>query len=135
MKSNQDEKQIEKDLKSMKPEELLKLIAQKDAKIKELQSAKEPPKIKPSDLVGSFIDAIDTMREKGTTPKEKPVNYRVSKLDLIIKSGIGIDEKNEVKLLLPKAGESPVFTPEQLSTIQFSISAVPKVKEKRKDEK
>lgn len=125
--NSQDEKiSREKDLESLSKEELIKLLKEKE---KEL----EQPIITPTELAGSFIDAIDAMREKGITAKEKPVNYRIGKLDLTIKSGIAVDENKELKLLLPKAGKAPLFAPEQLSTIKFSVSAIPKIKEKKEE--
>ena len=110
----------------MSKEKLIKLL-------KEMEKELEQPTITPTELAGSFIDAIDAMREKGITAKEKPVNYRIGKLDLTIKSGIAVDENKELKLLLPKAGKAPLFAPEQLSTVKFSISAIPKIKEKKEE--
>ena len=125
--NSQDEKiSREKDLESLSKEELIKLLKEKE---KEL----EQPIITPTELAGSFIHAIDAMREKGITAKEKPVNYRIGKLDLTIKSGIAVDENKELKLLLPKAGKAPLFASEQLSTIKFSVSAIPKIKEKKEE--
>lgn len=125
--SDQDKKiSREKFLESLSKEELLKLLKEKE---KEL----EQPIITPTELTGSFVDAIDVMRERGITTKEKPVNYIISKLDLTIKSGIAVNENKELKLLLPKAGEAPLFAPEQLSTLKFSVRAVPKFKEKKEE--
>ncbi|MFX1364841.1 MAG: hypothetical protein ACFFCE_07330 [Promethearchaeota archaeon] len=125
--NNQDEKiSKEKQLESLSKEDLIKLLKEKEKQL-------EQPLITPSELAGSFINAIDTMREKGITAKEKPVNYRISKLDLKIKSGVAVDENKNLKLSLPKAGETPLFAPEQLSTIKFSVSAIPKIKEKKEE--
>ena len=125
--NNQDEKiSGEKDLESLSKEELIKLLKEKE---KEL----EQPLITPTELAGSFIDAIDAMRERGITAREKPVNYIIAKLDLTIKSGIAVDENKELKLLLPKVGKAPLFAPEQLSTVKFSVSAVPKIREKKEE--
>lgn len=125
--SNQDEKiSREKYLESLSKEELIKLLKEKE---KEL----EQPIITPTELTGSFVDAIDAMRERGITAKEKPVNYRISKLDLTIKSGVAVDKNKKLKLILPKAGKAPLFAPEQLSTVKFSVSAVPKIREKKEE--
>jgi len=125
--SNQNEKiSREKYLESLSKEELIKLLKEKE---KELEQSI----ITPTELTGSFVDAIDAMRERGITTKEKPVNYIISKLDLTIKSGIAVDENKELKLLLPKTGKAPLFAPEQLSTVKFSVSAVPKIREKKEE--
>ncbi|NVM56217.1 MAG: hypothetical protein HWN66_21150 [Candidatus Helarchaeota archaeon] len=97
-------------------------------KYKGIKAQMKRPIVTPTELAGSFVDAIETMRKKGKTPEESPVDYRIHRLDLTLKSGIGVDEKERVTFWLPKAEE---LTPEQLSTVQFSISAIPKLKKKK----
>ncbi len=79
----------------------------------------------PTQLAGSFKKALEAMKKELKTSEESSVGYVVSKLDVILKTGIGVDEKERVTFLLPKVEE---VTAEHLSTVQFSIRAVPKVR-------
>ena len=79
----------------------------------------------PTQLAGSFKKALEAMKKELKTSEESPVDYTISKFDVILKTSIGVDEKERVTFLLPKVEE---VTAEHLSTVQFSIRTVPKVR-------
>jgi hypothetical protein len=96
------------------------------------QNIKDLPKrpiVTPLQLAGSFHNAINKMRTEFKTPEDSPVDYRISKFDITLKSGIGVSEKEDVIFWLPKTDE---ISPDYMSTIQFSIKAVPKVRKRIK---
>jgi eukaryotic-like serine/threonine-protein kinase len=99
-------------------------------KIKELYDAiktqKQRPIATPTQLSASFKEALDNMRTTLSTNNESSVDYIVSRFDVTLKTGIGIDSNDKVSFQLPK--EEEISAPENLSTIQFSIRSVPKVK-------
>lgn len=99
-------------------------------KMKELydgiQAQKQRPVATPTQLSSAFRDAMEAMRKEVTMLEDSPVDYVVSKFDISLKTGIGTDKEGKVSFRLPK--EEEITNPENLSTIQFSIKSVPKVR-------
>ena len=89
-----------------------------------IKAQKKRPIATPTQLSTSFKKAMESMRAELKTLEESPVDYIISKFDVEIKTGIGVDEKDNVNFRLPKDEE--VTKPENLSTIQFSIRTIPK---------
>ena len=100
-------------------------------KYKGIQAQMKRPIATPARLTSSFVNAMETMRKQIRTPEESTIDYRIKNFDITLKSGIGVDEEDNVTFWLPKAEE---LTPDQLSTIKFSINAVPKFKKRIKKE-
>ena len=99
-------------------------------KIKELydsiQAQKQRPIATPTQLSSAFREAMEAMRREVSTLEDSPVDYVVSRFDISLKTGIGTDKEGKVSFQLPK--EEEIANPENLSTIQFSIKSVPKVR-------
>lgn len=74
-------------------------------------------------LVQSLYAALETMRSELRTPKEATHEYTISGLDVDLKTGIETDTDGNVLFRLP---ESVGTQGEALSTIRFSIKAIPK---------
>jgi len=99
-------------------------------KIKELydgiQAQKQRPIATPTQLSSAFREAMEAMRREVATLEDSPVDYVVSRFDISLKTGIGTDKEGKVSFQLPK--EEEIANPENLSTIQFSIKSVPKIR-------
>ncbi len=100
-------------------------------KVKELydgiKAQKQRPVATPTQLSSSFKDAMESMRTELKTVESSPVDYVINRFDVSLKTGIGVDEEDKISFQLPK--EDEITNPENLSTIQFSIKPIPKVKE------
>ena len=109
----------------------LSTLTSEYTKIKELYDAiktqKQRPVATPTQISFCFKEAMEAMRNELKTSEDAPSDYVISKFDISLKTGIGIDEENKVSFQLPK--EEEITNPENLSTVQFSIKSVPKVKE------
>jgi len=97
-------------------------------KVKVTKTYKASPKL----LASSFVNAMESMRTEVKTPEESPVDYRIKNFNVKLKTGVGVDDDDNLTLILPKAEE---LTPDKLSTIKFSISPVPKFKPRIKKER
>jgi serine/threonine-protein kinase len=99
-------------------------------KIKELydsiKAQKRRPIATPTQLSAAFRESMEAMRREVATLEDSPVDYVVSRFDISLKTGIGTDDEGKVSFRLPK--EDEIANPETLSTIQFSIKSVPKVR-------
>lgn len=80
-------------------------------------------RVTPETLVRSLREALETMRRELAGPPESTVEYTVSGFDVDLKAGVETDEAAGVKFRLPDA---PGPAGETLSTVRFSIQAVPK---------
>ncbi|MBA7672098.1 hypothetical protein ES703_80270 [subsurface metagenome] len=128
-------------MRIIEDEERRKLMAELEALKKDRDKYKEElekiraikaHKASPTLLASSFVNAMETMRTEVKTPEESPVDYRIKNFDVKLKTGVGLDDDDNVILILPKAEE---LTPDKLSTIKFSISPVPKFKPRIKKER
>lgn len=89
-----------------------------------IKAQKSRPVATPTQLSTSFKKAFESMKEELQTSENSAVEYVISSFDISLKTGIGIDQNDDVSFQLPK--EDEISTPENLSTIQFSIKSVPK---------
>ncbi len=89
-----------------------------------IKSQRIRPVATPTQISSSFKSAFEAMRKELQTPDESPIDYVISKFDISLKTGIGVDDKDNISFQLPK--EDEISKPENLSIIEFSIRSVPK---------
>lgn len=80
-------------------------------------------RVTPEVLVRSLRTALETIRRELAGPPEATYEYAVSGFDVDLKAGVETDQTAGVRFRLP---EAPGPAGETLSTVRFSIQAVPK---------
>ncbi len=121
----------EKDLTSLKTS-LADITSKYTISLEKIESIKaqiKRPIATPTELAGSFAGAIEAMRKEFKTADDSPVDYRMGSIGVTLKTGIGRDAKENISFWLPKAEE---ISAENLSTVQFSIKAIPKPRRTKK---
>jgi chromosome segregation ATPase len=98
------------------------IIHDKYLSIKDLA---DRPIVTPIQMANSFTSAIESMRKELQTEETSPVDYRITSFDIELKTGIDVNEDENVTFHLPKTDE---ISPDNISTIKFAIKAVPKLK-------
>jgi serine/threonine-protein kinase len=82
---------------------------------------KSRPALSSSSLVSSFASSLAEM-DKGLKKVQSGPKYLVSGMNVILKTNIAL-EGEELRFQMPKAED--IISPENLSTIEFSLKAVP----------
>ncbi|AKB71773.1 hypothetical protein MSMAC_1883 [Methanosarcina mazei C16] len=96
--------------------------AELESRISVLQKSR--PALSPSNLVSSFASSLAEMDMglKKTLSGSKGSKYSVSSMNVTLKTNIAL-EGEELRFQMPKADD--ILSPENLSTIEFSIRAAP----------
>ncbi|MCO5383771.1 MAG: PASTA domain-containing protein [Methanosarcina barkeri] len=74
-----------------------------------------------SNLINSFAASLAEM-DRGLKKNQSGVKYRVSNMNVSLKTNIAL-EGDELRFQMPKSDD--IISPENLSTIEFSLRAVP----------
>ncbi|WP_269849874.1 PASTA domain-containing protein [Methanosarcina horonobensis] len=93
--------------------------AELESRISILQKSR--PVISSSNLVNSFASSLAEM-DKGLKKVQSGPKYLVSSMNVTLKTNIAL-EGEELRFQMPKADD--IISPENLSTIEFSLKAVP----------
>jgi eukaryotic-like serine/threonine-protein kinase len=82
---------------------------------------KSRPALSSSNLINSFAASLAEM-DRGLKKTQSSVKYRVSNMNISLKTNIAL-EGDELRFQMPKSDD--IISPENLSTIEFSLRAVP----------
>ncbi len=82
---------------------------------------KSRPALSSSNIINSFAASLAEM-DRGLKKTQSSVKYRVSNMNVTLKTNIAL-EGEELKFQMPKSDD--IISPENLSTIEFSLRAVP----------
>ena len=93
--------------------------AELESKISVLQKSR--PVLSSSNLVSSFASSLAEM-DRGLKKVQSGSKYLVSSMNVTLKTNIAL-EGEELRFQMPKADD--ILSPENLSTIEFSLRAVP----------
>ncbi|MCP1716221.1 beta-lactam-binding protein with PASTA domain/predicted nucleic acid-binding Zn-ribbon protein [Methanocalculus alkaliphilus] len=93
-------------------------------RIQILERELQRPKLLPEELTGMLKNALVKM-EEGLQTTGGRVGYIVGRFDADIKASLSVDKDNNFAMKLPYPGE--MVTPESLSSIKLSFSAVPRM--------
>ncbi|KKG15901.1 hypothetical protein EO97_04235, partial [Methanosarcina sp. 2.H.T.1A.15] len=93
--------------------------AELESRISILQKSR--PVLSSSNLVSSFASSLAEM-DKGLKKVQSGPKYLVSNMNVTLKTNIAL-EGAELRFQMPKADD--IISPENLSTIEFSLKAVP----------
>ena len=93
--------------------------AELESRISILQKSR--PVLSSSNLVSSFASSLAEM-DKGLKKVQSGPKYLVSNMNVTLKTNIALEE-GELRFQMPKADD--IISPENLSTIEFSLKAVP----------
>ncbi|WP_440945508.1 PASTA domain-containing protein [Methanosarcina sp. T3] len=93
--------------------------AELESRISTLQKSR--PVLSSSNLVSSFASSLAEM-DKGLKKVQSGSKYLVSNMNVTLKTNIALEE-GELRFQLPKADD--IISPENLSTIEFSLRASP----------
>ncbi len=94
--------------------------AELESRISILQ--KNRPVISSSNLVSSFASSLAEM-DRGLKKVQSGPKYLVSSMNVTLKTNIALEGGEELRFQMPKADD--IISPENLSTIEFSLKAVP----------
>lgn len=98
---------------------LSKEKAELESRISILQKSR--PALSSSNLINSFAASLAEM-DRGLKKTQSSVKYRVSNMNVSLKTNIAL-EGDELRFQMPKSDD--IISPENLSTIEFSLRAVP----------
>ncbi len=109
----------EKDALSIQVAKLSREKLELESRLSVLQRTR--PALSPTNLVSTFKSSLEEM-DRGLKKAPSGTTYSVSSMNVILKTNLAL-EGDELRFQMPKADD--IISPENLSTIEFSVKAVP----------